>query len=114
VKRGAVLVEVDHPGWLQMLQLKKSQLLKNIRKRYPELEIRDIRCFLQRETKPETESREGGIKADLSGSSDQTENERATGVSESGKEGNNSKEYQEFKDLLERLKKKAEDSSRQR
>jgi predicted nucleic acid-binding Zn ribbon protein len=35
VRDGILLVEVDHPGWLQMLQLRKEALLKAARAAAP-------------------------------------------------------------------------------
>ena len=88
VKRGAVLVEVDHPGWFQMLQLKKTTALKKIKEHYPELEIRDIRCFLRSNT---------------GGDSPPVEIKERPPVPEADK---NSEEYLEFKALLDRLREK--------
>jgi predicted nucleic acid-binding Zn ribbon protein len=89
IKRGSVLVEVDHPGWLQMFQLKKATILKSIKKNYPELEIRNIRCFLSSGIDKEPSPVE--LK------------ERSPSVDQ------NTKEYEEFKALLERLREMAGD-----
>ena len=43
VEDGVVVVEVDHPGWLQMLQLKKRVLLEAARKAVPAGRIDDLR-----------------------------------------------------------------------
>jgi predicted nucleic acid-binding Zn ribbon protein len=37
-----LLVEVDHPGWMQMLFFKKRQILNSLKKAYPDLAISDI------------------------------------------------------------------------
>ena len=86
VKRGSVIVEVDHPGWLQMLQLEKAAILKSIQGHYPELEIRDIRCFLRwnNENAPapvELHERPPAPETDM-----------------------NTEEYREFRALLDRLR----------
>lgn len=39
VRRGALVVEVNHPGWMQMLEFKKKTILKQIQKQFPKLEI---------------------------------------------------------------------------
>jgi hypothetical protein len=44
--RGIVLVEMDHPGWKQILQTKQSKLLNDLRIRFPELEISGISLML--------------------------------------------------------------------
>lgn len=46
VKNGALVVETDHPGWIQMLQLRQSALLKEISRRYPDLGITSIQIRL--------------------------------------------------------------------
>ena len=46
IENGVVYVKVDHPGWLQKLEMKKSYILRQLKKNYPELEIRSIRFRL--------------------------------------------------------------------
>ena len=41
-----LIVEVDHPGWMQIILLKKGALLSRIRRLYPELEITDLKLKL--------------------------------------------------------------------
>jgi predicted nucleic acid-binding Zn ribbon protein len=43
VEDGVIVVEVEHPGWLQMLQLKKRALLEAARKAVPGGRIEDLR-----------------------------------------------------------------------
>ncbi len=49
IRGGVVYVSVDHPGWIQMIQMKKNSLVKTIQQRYPELEITDLRLHLYKE-----------------------------------------------------------------
>jgi len=44
---GILLVEADHPGWIQLLQMRKKNILKKVQKTYPELDIIDIRIILK-------------------------------------------------------------------
>jgi hypothetical protein len=46
LRRGALLVEVDHPGWMQMLQMKQEAILKTLALRYPDLAIRMLHVKL--------------------------------------------------------------------
>jgi predicted nucleic acid-binding Zn ribbon protein len=92
VKQGAVLVDVDHPGWMQMLQLKKAGILKDIKKHYPELEIRDVRCFLKSDPTAVPGSNVTGKPTQKPEPDENTE------------------EYQEFKELLERLRNQGEEA----
>lgn len=39
-------VEADHPGWIQLLQTKQRELLNEMRRLFPELEIRGISFML--------------------------------------------------------------------
>ena len=42
IERGVLLVEADHPGWIQLLQTKQGELLSAVQRRYPELGIQAI------------------------------------------------------------------------
>jgi hypothetical protein len=46
--RGVLWVEVDHPGWKQILQTKESRLLDDLRRRFPDLDIAGISIVLSR------------------------------------------------------------------
>ena len=49
LERGILMVETDHPGWIQIFQTKQSSLLSSVQRRYPELDIRGIAFRLSRE-----------------------------------------------------------------
>ena len=38
-----IFVEVDHPGWMQLLFIKKPQILRVVKRRYPAMDIKDIK-----------------------------------------------------------------------
>jgi len=42
VRNGIVIVEADHPGWVQLLQLDQKRILDIIKRSFPELEISGI------------------------------------------------------------------------
>lgn len=42
LKNGVLLVEADHPGWIQLLQMHKNYILKGIQKASPNLKINTI------------------------------------------------------------------------
>ena len=50
LERGVLLVEADHPGWVQILQTKQAELLAAFQRRYAELNIRAIAFRLSRDT----------------------------------------------------------------
>ena len=49
LERSIVLVEADHPGWIQILQTKEKDLLDALRRRFPEQSITGISFRLSRE-----------------------------------------------------------------
>lgn len=46
VEGSTLVIEVDHPGWAQMVSLKKTILLNGIKMEYPELGITRIRIVV--------------------------------------------------------------------
>jgi hypothetical protein len=46
--RGMVWIEVDHPGWKQILQTKESKLLSDFRYRFPDMDISGLSIMLSR------------------------------------------------------------------
>ena len=46
--RGLVWIEVDHPGWKQILQTKESKLLHDFRYRFPDMDISALSISLCR------------------------------------------------------------------
>jgi hypothetical protein len=49
LEKGMLIVEAEHPGWVQILQTKQVQLLKSVQRRYPDLGIQGISFCLSRE-----------------------------------------------------------------
>jgi len=57
--KGLVWIEVDHPGWKQILQTKERKLLYDFRYRFPSMRISGISIMLCRPgTHPENEKSE--------------------------------------------------------
>jgi len=46
LNNGIILVEMDHPGWKQILQTKQSKLLNDFRIRFPDMNITGISLML--------------------------------------------------------------------
>ena len=44
-----IVIEAEHPGWVQILQTKQSQLLNYVQGKFPELDIQGISFCLSRE-----------------------------------------------------------------
>lgn len=49
IRHGILLVEVEHQGWMQLLQFEQDRILAEIKRRFPELEIRGIGFRLAKE-----------------------------------------------------------------
>ncbi|GAB1482302.1 hypothetical protein MASR2M78_11170 [Treponema sp.] len=50
LERDILIVEADHPGWIQVLQFKQADILKAAQKRFPDLSIHGISLRLARST----------------------------------------------------------------
>jgi len=46
IVHASVVVEVDHPGWLQLLQLRERTVLQSLHRRFPDLKITGMRYKL--------------------------------------------------------------------
>jgi serine phosphatase RsbU (regulator of sigma subunit) len=51
LERQRLVVETDHPGWIQILQYKQRQLLAAAQRRFPHLEINSISFVLMKKEK---------------------------------------------------------------
>jgi len=47
-ERSVLLIEADHPGWIQMLQIKRQDIFEKITARFPEMGIQEIDFCLSR------------------------------------------------------------------
>jgi predicted nucleic acid-binding Zn ribbon protein len=48
LEKSILLVEADHPGWVQLLQTKQRELLDEARRRFPEITLTGISFRLSR------------------------------------------------------------------
>ncbi len=49
VENGIVIVEADHPSWIQLLQMRQEEMLAAIERGWPELSVRGIAFRLRRD-----------------------------------------------------------------
>ncbi|MBN2625183.1 MAG: DUF721 domain-containing protein [Spirochaetales bacterium] len=49
IKNGVLLLNCDHPGWAQIFYIKKTALLRKIKKQFPRMDIRSFRVFCGKE-----------------------------------------------------------------
>lgn len=99
VHNGTLVIEVDHPGWSQMVRLAEPRILATIQKRYPELGVRAFRIVAGDE--------QNGLATGFATGSAAL---RADPPPELAKEidllrDTDTPEHREFAKLLERLKK---------
>lgn len=93
VDRGAVIVEVDHPGWAQQIQLKKRTILDRLKKGFPDLEIKNLVIRVECECKTPYKKTSSVIGAGIHRSEEESIDVKI-----------NSSMNGELKDVLERLK----------
>jgi hypothetical protein len=113
LERGILLIEADHPGWIQILQTKQGRLLSAVQRRYPELNIRGVAFRLSREPFPSTDEEKPLAAAN---------NETAEPIPESAQEkpeplstapgGEPTPEDEEFYTALKNLKKSIQERNR--
>lgn len=46
IKNGVLVIEVEHPGWIQCILFEKKNIIGRINKRFPELNIKDLNIFV--------------------------------------------------------------------
>jgi predicted nucleic acid-binding Zn ribbon protein len=46
IVNNVLILETDHPGWIQKIRMRQESLLKAIRGKYPDLEIKRIRIVI--------------------------------------------------------------------
>jgi hypothetical protein len=105
--RGILLIEMDHPGWKQILQTKQSKLLNDFRIRFPELDISGISLILG---KSETDSdSQGSVQdtdshyADRHNTTEEYAEEPST-TDATEKKDINSIDDEDFKETLKRIR----------
>src|SRR6056297_2782289 len=46
IRNRVLIIEADHPGWVQLLHMQKRPILKKIRREFPQLDITDLRIVV--------------------------------------------------------------------
>lgn len=62
IDRGRLLVEVDHPAWMQLVQMRQRQILRRVARRFPALGITRLHLVVSRTphaAEPAAEQRPG-------------------------------------------------------
>ncbi len=75
VREHFLYIEVDHPGWVQLIQLNEKGIIKKIKQFYPDLSVKFIKIKIKSEkngksgTNPENNGKQDKSDEDQSGSS---------------------------------------------
>jgi hypothetical protein len=116
IEKGVLIVETDHPGWLQMFQMSKERILRSIHSEYPELEIKNLRCILGNPAEKEKEAREQESRSADQGQEESGENEPG-GQGEAPRQGEesaapeNSRLHRELEKLRRHIEERDESDS---
>jgi hypothetical protein len=108
VRNGIVIVEADHPGWIQLLQLEQKRILDTIKHSFPELEITGIAFKTAKDRSVYLSSdSSAGSSSDGSGADidDEHEVEEEDTAKRTVKETIDAVEDQGFRDILTSLAK---------
>lgn len=46
IKKGILIIEADHQGWLQIINLKNRQIMDKVTNKFPEKKITEIKSIL--------------------------------------------------------------------
>lgn len=103
VDKGIVVVEADHPGWIQTLQFSQSKILAELKRRYPKLELRGISFRNARDGNSVPPSREPLSASELNAAA-WSETEGDPAGARSGEEASGPKVSGELGEALERLR----------
>jgi hypothetical protein len=64
LEKSVLRIEADHPGWIQILQIRQKGLLNRVRRKFPTLNITGISFRLSRNpTAPAQPERDAGLDA---------------------------------------------------
>ncbi|MDA8425755.1 MAG: DUF721 domain-containing protein [Treponema sp.] len=117
IERNFLIVEAEHPGWIQLLQLRQSELLASVQRRFPELSLRGIVFRLSHE-----EAKEASISAHGAEAESKEQEVRSSGVeseAQAGEESAGGRDFLgdtlpegEFKASIERLKAAVDERAR--
>ncbi|WP_028973377.1 hypothetical protein [Spirochaeta cellobiosiphila] len=95
ISNGVLIVDIDHPGWMQIFDMEKRNFLDYVVAKYPDIEIRTIRTRLVTNDESSTLNEENQIIYNFA----------PTGQIEGEKEKSFYKELEDgdFKELLKKL-----------
>lgn len=99
IDKNSLIVEADHPAIIQLIQLNYSKILQKINKKYPELEISDMRIILKN---PDIVYERKIKSTELAGDDEKYENNKGKTINLENIDNEN------FKELLLKMKKRSQ------
>jgi len=99
---GILLIEMDHPGWKQILQTKQSKLLNDFRARFPEMDISGISLILGK-SEPDNDSQKTEQKIAPQSEAKEPETAGTSLDTQSTATGLDAIKDEEFKEVLRSL-----------
>ena len=119
LKGKTLIVEVDHPGWIQVLQMRQAYILHELGERFSGLQIEKIRCYVSGEVgNPAAKEPGGGAGNNAAGDTDTApadtpgsgEERSGAGAGAAGEEDGAGADRDRLESALRRLEKYIEDS----
>lgn len=86
LKGKTLIVEVDHPGWIQLLDMRKAHILHQLKERFPALEIEKIRYYVAGESNRSQPAKNGESMSRSEEESPEHSSRDEEGRKEEGKE----------------------------
>ena len=90
IRNEVLVVQVDHPGWIQMIRLEEKKIRARINRRYPDIEIRSLRIVTTAERPDNRSQRDGEVPEQR--------------MTRDSPRDTNTVQYKEFLSLIDRLK----------
>ena len=102
ISKGTCIIEVDHPGWVQMIQFKRNFFLNKMKRNYPQLKIKNIKIVLNSNVI---------IPKKLEKVDTDIKNKKVKKI-EKSEEKNNEHSKKNFLDIMDKLGKSIKDNSK--
>jgi len=104
-----LVIEADHPGWVQLIQMKRNEILETVRRQFPELPVTAISIKLSKDKPAEKIQR---LQRPIGVESPAANSEKTDEETEPNVDPYEKIKDESFKDLLKRLEKSIKSGSR--
>lgn len=105
IDKGLVIVEAEHPGWIQLLQLRQSSIVEELSARYPEFKLRGVVFRLKPKNSPAgLPKAENPVKEEAGAGQPEEQLQEAAAAPEGSKSELEALKDPAFKKLMDSLK----------